>query len=179
MSTDKYPSVKKAKTKTGYKTSSKSKSYSKSGYSKSNYSKSKYVKKPEEVQSRSYKDCTKCSNYEDGICVGSDRESFAVSSIYIAASCKYYNPREDIDPNKIPRVCFVEMDCQNWKQVKGKFVANGKSRMKGLKVDEEVLLFNGKKKLLSSKSNQIVATYDYIPSWATEELIDIYNKEQG
>lgn len=149
---------------------------SKSSSKKHYYGQSKYAEKPKSIKKHSYVTCRQCKFFNDGICTGTDRTSFAVNTIYIASTCQYFKNKVDDDENA--RVAFVEIISQNWKKENGKFIPNGSSRLKGLKIDSDVILLNGKIKDLSANGNYVAEIYDYIPHWANDMLITAYNREK-
>lgn len=71
---------------------------------------------------------------------------------------------------------FVVINYQVIERVNGKYRRTGSNTEKGLQIKNKVYLLNGKYKLVNSKSLRITKKFNDVPEWASQELINKYNK---
>lgn len=71
---------------------------------------------------------------------------------------------------------FVSIKYEDIQRINGKYRHLGSINADGLQIKNRVYLLDGKYKMVNGKSVKVKKIYDDIPTWATSELIEKYNK---
>lgn len=71
---------------------------------------------------------------------------------------------------------FVTISYQNFERINGKYKRTGSKTANGLQIKNRVYMKDGSYKLINGKGVIIRKTFDGIPEWAADILIDKYNK---
>lgn len=69
---------------------------------------------------------------------------------------------------------FITIKYQLSERINGKYKKIGSNTVNGLQIKNRVYMNNGSYKLINSKGVTIKKTFDTIPEWATDELINKY-----
>lgn len=84
--------------------------------------------------------------------------------------------RNTIKPDQENLCRFVTIKYQVIDRVNGKYKHNGANTVNGLQIRNRVYLINGSYKLINNKGTRVMSSFKDIPEWATEDLIEKYNK---
>lgn len=86
--------------------------------------------------------------------------------------------RNEIKEAQKGLVRFIDVKWEVIERVNGKYVHTGQKNGSGLQIENRVYLTDGHYKMLNSKSMKITKIYDEVPTWATEDLIEMWNEKR-
>lgn len=81
-----------------------------------------------------------------------------------------------VKPYQLDMCRFVECSYATYEYYNHSNQYAGREDGQGLQIRNRVYLLDGKYKFVNNKSFHLKKAYDAIPEWATQELIDKYNK---
>ncbi len=89
---------------------------------------------------------------------------------------KFLKKMDDIKPEQIGLVRFVDFRIEKIELVDGKYQHTGREFGHGLQIENRIFLDGMNYKMVNRKSLKIINAYENVPDWATEELKEKYRQ---
>lgn len=143
----------------------------------------------------SKKDCCSCVKYRSGFC---SQWKVSIPETTVAQTCGKFNEirvlnkglqirqnklnkqarkRGEAKEEQIGVVCFVDYSEKIIERINGKYRHPTRTeRGKGLQIENKIYLANGHHKMINRSTLKITKIYDNIPPWASQSLIELYQK---